>query len=232
MYLTGFIHCYTQATRNLVNSHLQAMESPQSPSTPTAPTCTSAEATAAELTNDRREDALSAMLADPTLGIDDQMIKAAYNLLKIRYAFQSLINPETYPPLPTAKDSSTEPYAIPTPDLPPLSELLKKSESPPPPSKPGPSQKGKGVRRSKNGFKTQIKVKKPNPQDLIHTQTFQETNPLEVAEASEQEPVDINQFVTNFKRNNEEKEKRVRPLPICKFPDIHGTIMSTYITRL
>ena len=207
------------------------MDSPQSPSTPTGPTCTSAEATAAELTNDRREDALSAMIADPTLGVDEQMIKAAYNLLKIRYAFQSLVNPESYPPLPTSKDSPTGPYDIPTPDLPPLSELFKKSESAPPPSKPGPSQKGKGIRKSRNGFKTQMKVKKPNPQDLVQTQAFQETNPLEAAESSEQEPVDFNQFVINFRRNKEEEQKRVRPLPICKFNDIHGADMYLLITR-
>ncbi|KAI6653691.1 PHD finger protein 12-like [Oopsacas minuta] len=208
---------HDEATRNLVNSHLQAMETPESPPTPTGPTSTLAEATTAELTNDRREDAMSAILSDPTLGVDEQVLTAAYNLLKVRYAFQSLVNPESYPPLPPAKDSSTEPGDIPTPDIPPLSEILKKPDTPAP-SKLGPSQKGKNVKRSKNGYKTQTEAKKPHLQDRIHTQTRQETNPLKTAESNEQEPIQYNQFVTNSKMNNTDKLPKVRPLPIS--PDV------------
>ena len=204
-----------QATRNLVNSHLQSAEAPSPPSTPTS---TLGEATAAELTNERRPDALSAILSDPSLGVDGEMMEAAYNLLKVRYAFQSLMNPERYPPLPPGKDSSQS-GGIPLPDLPPLSEILRK---PDPPAPPAPPQRGKGVKRSKNGFKTQTETKRPSMSDRVHTQSHQETNPLEQAEEGEEGVTLTNMFGTKFRFSDTEKLPKVRPLPICELYLVHG----------
>ena len=147
------------------------------------------------------------------------MLEAAYNLTKLRYAFQSVMNPDLYPPLPPGKETSG---GIPLPDLPPLKDLLKKPDPPvpppPSPSKLGPSQRGKGVKRSKNGFKSQTETKIPSISDRVHTQSNQETNPLQRAEESEESSANVtNLFGTKFVFNDIEKLPKVRPLPICEF---------------
>ena len=203
-----------------MNSHLQPGDGPSAPS---SPPCSLGEATVAELTNERRPDAISAILADKTLGVDGEMMEAAYNLLKVRYAFQSLLNPDKYPQRPSDKDGANV-AGISLPELPPLKELLRKPDPPPPPapSKLGPSQRGKGVKRSKNGFKTQTETKRPTMSDRIHTQSNQETNPLDQAEESEEGVTVTNAFGTKFKFTDIEKLPKVRPLPICELDLIHG----------
>ena len=178
-----------------------------------------AEATAAELTNDVRGDPLDAILTDPDLGIDSEMIEAAYNLLRMRYTFQSLLNPEEYPAPPIP------PSGCPYPEIPPLAEILKAPDKPPPirphipkpptVSKHGPSVKGKekGVKRSRNGYKTQGEA----------SQSVEDKNEATVMETSdgtaqnEDSAAGISRFQKLIHGSDPKKTPKVRPLPICKY---------------
>ena len=95
------MHSYTpyciQATRDIVNSHLQPADSPSPPSTPT---CTQGEATAAELTNERRPDVLSAILSDPTLGVDGRNDGGSLQHAQAEVRFPVPSKPRQVPPAP------------------------------------------------------------------------------------------------------------------------------------